>query len=138
MSTPTAIAESPTSAEERRLRRLHAPTAWRWEHAVTVLAAAAAVVAVWMTLRAGFLQYPGWLAVQKADFILGPVGVGLYWRYSRPNSRFGGMLIVLGLLGVVYILESSTTPWLFRTGVLSEVVIHWWTLAVILAFPSGR
>jgi len=48
-----------------------------------------AVVAVWVTLRAGFLAYPGWLAVQKADFILGPIGVGLYWRYRRPRNRLG-------------------------------------------------
>jgi signal transduction histidine kinase len=120
------------------------PSSWqglgtsRWERAVAGLAVVAAAVALWMTLRAGFLQYPGWLAVQKADFILGPIGVGLYWRYSRPNSRFGLLLIVLGLLGVIYILESSTTPWLFRIGVLSEDVIYLWTTVVILAFPSGR
>ncbi|HSC51487.1 MAG TPA: histidine kinase [Gaiellaceae bacterium] len=103
-----------------------------------MLAVVAAAVAAWLTLRAGFLQYPDWLAAQKVDFIIGPIGVGLYWRYSRPYSRFGLMLIVLGLLGVIYILESSTTPWLFRIGVLSEDAIYLWTTIVILAFPSGR
>ena len=37
------------------------------------VAVAAAALAVWVTLRADFLAYPGWLAVQKADMILGPV-----------------------------------------------------------------
>ena len=32
-----------------------------------------AAAAVWITLRADFLAYPGWLAAQKADIILGPV-----------------------------------------------------------------
>jgi signal transduction histidine kinase len=110
----------------------------KWERALVVGAVVAAALAVWLTLRAGFLAYPGWLAVQKADFILGPIAVGLYWRHSRPNSRFGLLLIVLGLLGAVYVLESSTTPWLFRIGVVSEDAIYLWTTVVILAFPSGR
>ena len=47
----------------------------------------AAVGTVWVTLEADFLTYPGWLAVQKADFILGPVFIGLYWLRRRPESR---------------------------------------------------
>ena len=50
--------------------------AW-WEVVVAGGAVLAAVAAVWITLDADFLAYPGWLAVQKADFILGPVLVGL-------------------------------------------------------------
>jgi hypothetical protein len=83
------------------------PFTLRWEHAVAVGGVAAATLAVWLTLRAGFLAYPGWLASQKADFILGPIGVGLYWHYKRPQNRLGLMLIGLGLLAVVYILESK-------------------------------
>jgi hypothetical protein len=51
-----------------------------------VLVAGAAVVAVWVTLEADFLRYPEWLAAQKADFILGPVFIGLYfaaWEQPR-------------------------------------------------------
>lgn len=98
----------------------------------------AAVTAVWVTLEARFLAYPGWLAVQKGDFILGPIGVGLYWHYRRPNNRLGVLLIALGLLGVPYILESTSTPLPFSIGVLTEYLIFPMTLAVILAFPSGR
>ena len=42
-----------------------------------------------MTLRADFLAYPGWLAAQKADFILGPVLGGLYWLRRRPTAASG-------------------------------------------------
>ena len=110
----------------------------RWEYAVAVLALVSAVAAFWITLRAGFLAYPGWLAVQKADFILGPVGVGLYWRHRRPNNRLGLLLIALGLAGVPYVLESSTVPGPFGVGVLAETAIYVMTSVVILAFPSGR
>ena len=114
------------------------PASWRWEAAVAGFALASGIAAVWITLGAGFLQYPGWLAVQKADLILGPVGVGLYWRHRRPESRFGALMVVLGLVGVPYILESSTVPALFAVGLMAESAIYLMTTVVILAFPSGR
>jgi hypothetical protein len=94
---------------------------WRgwagWEVVVAVAAVLAAGAAVWVTLEADFLAHPGWLAVQKADFILGPVFVGLYWRRMRPESRFGPLLIGFGAVGAVYILQSATNPWLFGIAV---------------------
>jgi hypothetical protein len=61
-----------------------------FEAIVGTAAFLAATIAVWLTLRADFLAHPGWLAVQKADFILGPVLTGLYWR---PRSRFWPLLL---------------------------------------------
>jgi signal transduction histidine kinase len=117
---------------------LPAVGAWPWKPALTVFAVAAAGLALWVTARAEFLAHPGWLAVQKADFILGPVLVGLYWLQVRPASRFGWLLIVLGLLGVPYILESSSDPTLFALGVVAEDPSWLMLTFVILAFPSGR
>lgn len=110
----------------------------RWELVVAVVGLVAAAVAFWVTLNAHFLQYPAWLAVQKTDWILGPIGVGLYWHHRRPGSRFGPLLIALGLVGVPYILQSSTVPVLFGFGVMWEGAIWLMTEVVILAFPSGR
>ena len=110
----------------------------RWEPVVATAAAVAAVVAVWMTLRADFLAWPGWLAAQKADLILGPVLVGLYWLRRRPASRFGPMLIVVGFLSVPYVLQSSASSGAFSFGVLWEGPIAVITLALVLAFPTGR
>jgi len=109
-----------------------------WEWIVGVLALAVAVVAFWVTLDAHFLAHPGWSAVQRADFILGPIGVGLYWRHRRPGSRLGWMLIALGLCGVVYIGSAINAPLPFSIGVFWEVPIVLLTEATILAFPSGR
>lgn len=98
----------------------------------------AAVVTVWVTLEADFLSYPGWLAAQKADFILGPVFIGLYWLRRRPESRFGYLLIGFGAVGAVYILQSSSNPWLFGISLHWENVIYLCTLVLILTFPTGR
>jgi hypothetical protein len=108
------------------------------EAIVASAATGAAAVAVWITLNADFLAHPGWLAVQKADMILGPVVTGLYWRRRRPRSRFASLLIAVGFLHVPYILQSSSAPLAFSFGVIWEGVIYVITLALILAFPTGR
>ncbi|MFL5681481.1 MAG: histidine kinase [Chloroflexota bacterium] len=96
------------------------------------------MAALWVTLSADFLTYPGWLAVQKADFILGPVLTGLYWYRRRPRGRFGPMLIGFGFLGALYVFQSATNSWLFTFGLLAEIAIGIATRALILAFPTGR
>src|SRR5690349_5004351 len=109
-----------------------------WQVAVVVGALAASAAAVWVTLSADFLTYPGWLAAQKADFILGPVLVGLYWTRRRPQSRFGPMLIGFGFIGALYILQSASNSWLFSIGLLAETLLGLATRVLILAFPTGR
>jgi signal transduction histidine kinase len=109
-----------------------------WQLLVGGAAVLAAIAAVWVTLDAEFLTYPGWLSVQKADFILGPVFVGLYWVRRRPYSRFGPMLIAFGFVGAVYVLQSSGNSWLFGIGLVWENVIYLATLLLILTFPTGR
>jgi signal transduction histidine kinase len=105
---------------------------------IAIAAVVAAVAAVWVTLEAEFLAYPEWLAAQKADFILGPVFIGLYWLRRRPLSRFGPMLIAFGFVGAVYVLHSSSNRWLYGAGLLWENVIYLATLVLILTFPTGR
>lgn len=96
------------------------------------------MAAVWVTLGAEFLAHPAWLAAQKADFILGPVFVGLYWRRVRPESRFGWLLIAFGFVGAVYTMQSSSNQLLFSAGVVWEIVIYLVNLTLILTFPTGR
>src|SRR5215218_5032221 len=109
-----------------------------WQVAVLLGAIAASAAALWVTLSADFLTYRGWLAVQKADFILGPVVAGLYWYRRRPQSRFGPMLIGFGFIGALYILQSASNSWLFSIGLLAETAIGLATRVLILAFPTGR
>src|SRR4051794_7375790 len=110
----------------------------RWVPAVAALAVALAGVALWVTLPARFLAHPGWLAAQKADFIVGPALTGLYWMRRRPQSGFGPMLLGFAFVGAVYLLQSSSDSWLFSIGLMWENVIGFATYVVILAFPTGR
>jgi signal transduction histidine kinase len=109
-----------------------------WQALVVAAAVAATVLTVWVTLDADFLAYSGWLAAQKADFVVGPVLIGLYWVRRRPRSHFGPLLIVFGFVGAMYVLQSSSNPWLFGAGLVWENVIYLATLALILAFPTGH
>src|SRR3954454_15375568 len=109
-----------------------------WQVAVLLAGIAASAAALWVTLSADFLSYPGWLAVQKSDFILGPILAGLYWCRRRPQSRFGPMLIGFGFIGALYILQSASDSWLFSIGLLAETTIGLATRVLILAFPTGR
>lgn len=122
------------SAAARLTRRCLA----RWEVGVVAGGVVAAGVAMIVTLRADFLAYPGWLAIQKADLILGPIGVGVYWCRRRPQSRFGPLLVAFGFLHVPYIFQSSSNSVLFTLGVHWEGIIYLATLWLILSFPSGR
>ena len=121
-----------------RLRLVNPIRAAWWEYVVAAVGIGGAVAAVVVTLRADFLAFPGWLALQKADLILGPIGVGLYWHRRRPLSRFGPLLIAVGLLQIPYIAESSANPALFTVGLYWETVVYLCTLTLILTFPSGR
>jgi signal transduction histidine kinase len=109
-----------------------------WEYVVLAVGIAAAAVALWVTARAGFLAHPSWLAVQKADFILGPIGVGLYWHHMRPGNRLGLLLIALGLLAIPYIGQSTSSPWTYTLAGGFENLLEALMFAVILAFPNGR
>jgi signal transduction histidine kinase len=109
-----------------------------WQIAIALAAVAAAAVTVWVTWRADFLARPHLLAIQKADFILGPLFVGLYWLRIRPASRFGPILIASGLVAVGYITQSSSNSVLFPIGLLWEWPIYVMTELLILTFPTGR
>ena len=137
-----SVADLGVSGVGRRLRergraqeRLAAPV---WERVLVLGALLAAALAMWLTLHAGFLAHPGWLAVQKADFILGPIGVGLYWHHRRPHNRLGFLLIAYGLAAIPYVLESVSSPWLFTVGTMAEALIIPLSITLVLAFPSGR
>src|SRR3954447_2131172 len=124
--------------EPRSLRGTRRRDSVWWQAAVSVIAVVGGVVAVAVTLPADFLRYPAWLAAQKADFVIGPALTGLYWRRRRPHSRFGPLLIGWSLVGMVYILQSSSHSWLFTIGLFWEKFFGLGAYVLVLAFPTGR
>ncbi len=138
IESTTRISGVSGSAVQMALRASRRIPLSRFEAVTGGAAILGAAIAVWLTLRADFLAHPGWLAVQKADLVLGPVLTGLYWRRQRPRSQFAPLLIAVGLLSIPYVLQSSAVPWAFSVGVIWEGVIYLTTMALILAFPTGR
>jgi hypothetical protein len=89
------------------------------------------VTAVWITLDANFLAYPGGWRHRRPTSAF----IDLYWRHQRPESRFGPMLIGFGFVGAVYVLQSYGNPWLCGFGVVWENVIY---LATLTRFRRSR
>ena len=56
----------------------------------------------------------------------------------RPASRFGPLLVALGVLAWVVSWEFSDWPLPFDVGVLVEGPLCWLTFYLFLAFPMGR
>ena len=137
-TTTTGIVSPPIDVRPWSTRLGLDPTGARLGVIAGTVAVAAAAVAMTVTFHADFLKYPGWLAVQKADLILGPVLVGVYWLRRRPASRFGWLLIAFGLANTVYIAQSSSRPALFGLGVMWESAIYLGTQILIVTFPTGR
>ena len=117
-----AVALPPAAPVRSRWGPVALDTAWvsRSQAILAVAAFAMAAAAVWITLRADFLAYPGWLAAQKADMILGPVLDRPLLAAPAAGQPLRPVLIAIGFLSVPYILQSSAAPWAFSLGVLWE------------------
>ena len=66
------------------------------------------------------------------------MAVGLYWWHRRPASRFGPLLVVMGLLTWVVSWQGANAPLAFSLGVLAEAPFFVLTFYLFLAFPMGR
>ena len=65
----------------------------------------------------------GWAAFAAA--ILGPIGLGIYWRKSTGNGAFWGIISAMGLNFVVTVVEATgliTVPEHIHIGAVSLVV----------------
>ena len=104
---------------------------------LVAVALVAGVGTLWVTASADFLQQPGWLGVQRADMIVAPILIGLAWWRRRPQSRFGPLLVLYGVIFIPWALAGSSVPVLYTIGVLWDHVGFLATTAILLAFPAG-
>jgi hypothetical protein len=102
---------------------------------VTVTASAAAVALA----RASPEVYQRELRLVLLGWTTVPfIGAGMIaWR-RRPDSRFGPLLIVAGLVTPVSTLQWSDHPALNTVGQLSDLLLPALWLHVFLAYPTGR
>jgi signal transduction histidine kinase len=107
---------------------------WAAALAVPLLVASA----VRLALTSGHLAHPGAAAAYRAYLIAVPMLIGLAWWRRRPESRYGPLLIVLGLAAVPLAMQSSDVPLVAAIGVLSEVVYYLLFVVLCVAFTGGR
>ena len=111
----------------------------RFQLVVIVLAGlAAAIVAAAIT--SGNVEGEGaaLAAVARASIVAVPIGVGLYAWHSRPDDRFGRMLVVAGFAWFLTTFAESSDELLYSIGRVAGWLVEVGLVWLILAFPSGR
>jgi signal transduction histidine kinase len=105
---------------------------------VLALAAVAAATATWLAITSDHLDRPAATALYKAYLSAAPMLVGLVWWRRRPNSRFGPLLVALGVCGWGLALQSANAPGLYAFGVAFDLPFIVLNFGLCLAFPQGR
>ena len=95
-------------------------------------------VTLWLALTSEHLDKPAAAGVYWSYLIAASSAVGLYWWIRRPGSRFGPLLLLMGLLTWVVSWQGADNPLLFDIGVLAEAPFFVLTFYLFLAFPMGR
>jgi signal transduction histidine kinase len=113
-----------------------APRARQWALGVAVIPMVAGTV--WLALTSDHLQRPVASALYFAYLTAAPMVIGLYWWVCRPASRFGPLLVALGVLAWIMSWQFSDWPLPFNIGVLVEGLFFWLTFYLFLAFAMGR
>jgi signal transduction histidine kinase len=91
-----------------------------------------------LTLPSDHLQRPVAAGLYWSYLIVAPMAIGLVWWRRRPASRFGPLLVGLGVLIWVLSWQGSSSRLLFSLGVLVEAPMWLLTIYLFLAFPMGR
>jgi signal transduction histidine kinase len=106
--------------------------------AVAVALVPMVAMTVWLAATSAHVEHPTATALYWSYFVAAHVLIGLYWWLRRPASRFGPLLVALGIVAWVVSWESSQWPLAFDLGVLAEGPGAFLTFYLLLAFPTGR
>ncbi|HYI36893.1 MAG TPA: histidine kinase [Thermoleophilaceae bacterium] len=74
----------------------------------------------------------------RASMVAMPVSVGLYVWHSRPDDRFGRLLVVAGFGWFLTTFSESSDEVLYSIGRVAGWVVEAGLIWLILAYPSGR
>ena len=99
---------------------------------------AAAVAAAVLVLSTSGSSNKGLIALVLALVVATPVAVGLWAWYQGPHRRFGVLLIVAGFAWLPSAFAASGNDVLYSVGRVSFWLTELLTIALMLAFPSGR
>ena len=111
----------------------------RFEFVVTAAAGLAATI-VAAAITSGNVEGEGaaLAGLARASMVAVPIGVGLYAWHSRPDDRFGRLLVVAGFGWFLTTFAESSDELLYSIGRVAGWVVEAGLVWLILAFPSGR
>src|SRR5215217_7144437 len=95
-------------------------------------------VTLGLALTSDHLARPAAAGVYWSYLVAAATAVGVYWWTRRPASRFGPLLVLMGVLTWVTSWQGSDAPLVFDLGVLAEAPFFVLTFYLFLAFPMGR
>ena len=111
----------------------------RFEFIVTGMAGlAATIVAAVITSGAVSGEGAALACVARASMVAVPICVGLYAWHSRPNERFGRLLVAAGFGWFLTTLAESNDELVYSVGRVAGWCVEVGFVWLILAFPSGR
>jgi signal transduction histidine kinase len=135
VAAPVARTDAAAEVAAGSLRRVDVSTT---QKLVATAIVPMVAVTLWLALTSDHLDKPEAAGVYWAYLVAATTGIGSYWWYRRPASRFGPLLVVLGVLTWVTSWQAASEPLLFDIGVLAEGPFFVLTFYLFLAFPMGR
>jgi signal transduction histidine kinase len=129
------------AARDRRILRRLGDARVSTTAAQALIAAAVVpmvLVTAWLAVGSEHLARPVAAAIYWSYLVFATMAIGLYWWVRRPASRFGPLLVVLGVLIWVGSWQGASSPLAFDVGVLAEAPMFLLTFYLFLAFPMGR
>ena len=128
-----------TRASRRRwLAQLSTPSPRKLQ--ALALIAVVPLVAMALVLASGstHLRWPEMTGLYQGYLIAAPVLVGVVWWRRRPDSRFGPLLVVLGLITSPAAWGNTSSPAWHTLGALAEAPFIALNFYICLAYPVGR
>ncbi len=128
-----------TRASRRRwLAQLSTPSPRKLQ--ALALIAVVPLVAMALVLASGstHLRWPEVTGLYQGYLIAAPVLVGVVWWRRRPDSRFGPLLVVLGLITSPAAWGNTSSPAWHTLGALAEAPFIALNFYICLAYPVGR
>jgi signal transduction histidine kinase len=126
------------SLGERTLARPIGPPVTLAQTLAAVAIVPMVAVTLWLGLTSDHLQRPVAGALYWSYLTAASMAIGVYWWTRRPGSRFGPLLVVLGVLTWMTSWQGSNSALAFDLGVLAEAPFFVLTFYLFLAFPTGR
>ena len=106
--------------------------------AAATAGAALTAIAAWIVSDSPWANEAGLAAVGRSLVIAVPVAVGLWAWHTRPDERFGPLLVGAGFAWFFITLAESDNDIVYSSGRVAVWLVEPVLIYLVLAFPAGR